>query len=95
MDSAKTRFKISHLKIDGGVLVSNNTLEPLRDCDGAAGPSDPGLGGRRDGLRLEGFEPGPPLGIATARAKNNLSHFPRPSQQFFYTASEQFHSWVS
>lgn len=68
-DSAKTRFKISHLKMDGGVLVSNNTLDPLRDCDGAAAPSNPGLGGRREGLRLAGFEPGPTFGIATALRK--------------------------
>ena len=55
-------LRISHLRIDGGVLVSNNTLEPLRDCaNGTEDPSDPGLGGRRDCRRLEGFPPGTEL----------------------------------
>lgn len=61
-ESARTRLRISHLRIDGGVLVSNNTLEPLRDCaNGTEDPSDPGLGGRRDCRRLEGFPPGAEL----------------------------------
>ena len=69
-ESAKTRFKISHLRMDGGVLVSNNTLEPRRGCDApATGASAPGLGGRSDGLRLEGFEPVPPFGIAAVLRK--------------------------
>ena len=70
-DSARTRFKISHRRIDGGVLVSKSTLEPLRDCNCAAVESDPGLGGRSEGRRLEGFDPGPPFGIMEAKRKLN------------------------
>lgn len=70
-DSARTRFKISHRRIDGGVFVSKSTLEPLRDCDWATAASDPGLGGRSEGRRLEGFDPGPPFGIMEAMRKLN------------------------
>lgn len=70
-DSARTRFKISHRRIDGGVLVSKSTLEPLRGCNCATATSDPGLGGRSEGRRLEGFDPGPPLGIMEAMHKLN------------------------
>ena len=59
IDSAKTRFKISHLTIDEAVLLSNSTLEAL--LEGTA--SAPGLGGLREGRRLEGFELVPPLGM--------------------------------
>lgn len=62
-DSARTRFKISHRRIDGGVFVSKSTLEPLRDCNCATAGSDPGLGGRSEGRRLEVFDSGPPFGI--------------------------------
>lgn len=69
IDSAKTRFKISHLSIDGGVLVSKSTLEPLRDCVCATAASDPGLGGLSEGRRLEGFDPGRPFSIIEAPRK--------------------------
>lgn len=69
IESARTRFKISHRRTDGGVLVSNNTLEPRRDCDVAIEASSPGLGGRSDGLRLEGLETGIPFGIGTVKRK--------------------------
>ena len=70
-DNARTRFKISHRRIDGGVLLSKSTLEPLRDCNCATTASDPGLGGRSEGRRLEGFDPGPPLGIMKVMRKLN------------------------
>ena len=81
-ESAKTRFKSSHLRIDGGVLVSKSTLEPRRGWIWATAESVPGLGGLSDGRRLEGLDPGPPFGIAKAPEKL-ISSSPQRALTFY------------
>lgn len=54
------RFKISHRKTEGCVLVSYNNFDPLRVFEGTTDISDVGLGGRNDGLRLVGVDSGTP-----------------------------------
>lgn len=92
-DSARMRFKISHRKTEGFVLVSYNNFDPLRACEWTTDISDVGLGGRNDGLRLVGVDSGAPwFGIAVA-TKNLRAHRTQRLKDFNTTFEFQYWVW--
>ena len=92
-DSARMRFKISHRKTEGCVLVSYNNFDPLRACEWTTDISDVGLGGRNDGLRLVGVDSDAPwFGIAVA-TKNLRAHRTQRLKDFNTTFEFQYWVW--